>query len=143
MKQLLVIFFSCLSIASIMAQPPQRTALDVARKQTDMMVRELHIADTLVIDTLFRLHLKYAQLRERSNTRADAMKYLQMANKELQSILTPEQYNRFMNQQINHAPHRHHLPCHKIIFHPHDGHNSGDTIYVKDHMPQSPPTSQR
>ena len=85
---------------------PQRTPEDIARKQTEMMVRELNIVDSIVRDTLYRMHLKFATKRAVSNTRAEAMQYMQEANIELQQILTIEQYQQFMNQQVNHTPHR-------------------------------------
>ena len=93
---------------------PQRTAEDIARKQTEMLVRELSIQDSIIRDTLYHLHLKFARKREISNTRAEAMQYMQEANAELQTILTPEQYQQYMNQQVNYAPHRHRAPHNRI-----------------------------
>jgi hypothetical protein len=115
MKITLIIATLFLSLTCLYARQPYRTADDIARKQTDMMVRELHIIDTMVIDTLFRMNLKYALLREKSNTRADALEYIQLINAELKQILTAEQYQQFMSQQVNHAPHRPHSPCYRII----------------------------
>lgn len=109
MKNLLYICLFALAtpFATLYAQHhPQRTPEDIARKQTEMLVRELNIQDSMVRDTLYRLHLKFARKREISHTRAEAMQYMQEANAELQTILTPEQYQQFMNQQINHEPHR-------------------------------------
>lgn len=114
---LIVIFiFSCIG-AKLLAQYPRRTAEDIARKQTEMLVRELNIQDSIIRDTLFHLHLKYAYKREISNTRAEAMQYMQEINTELQNILTPEQYQQFMNQQVNYGPHRPHKPYNSIINH--------------------------
>jgi hypothetical protein len=93
---------------------PQRTPEDIALKQTEMLVRELEIQDSVVRDTLFRMHLKFAQKRAISNTRAEALQYMQEANMELQQILTPEQYQQYMNQQVNYAPHRHRAPHNRI-----------------------------
>ena len=105
MKNLLYIVLLAL-FAPLYAQlQPQRSPEDIARKQTEMLVRELNIQDSLVRDTLYRMHLKFAIKRAVSNTRAEAMKYMQEANAELQQILTPEQYQQFMNQQVNHTPH--------------------------------------
>ncbi len=117
MKTLLYIFlFVVIGATSVLAQHhPQRTAEDIARKQTGMMVRELCIQDTVVMDTLYRLHLKYAHKRAISNTRAEAIQYIQDFNAELRQILTSEQYQQFMGQQINHAPHRHRTPYNRII----------------------------
>lgn len=109
MKKLLYFVLCVLvaPIATLHAQfHPQRTPEDIARKQTEMMVRELDIIDSVVRDTLYRMHLKFATKRAVSNTRAEAMQYMQEANIELQQILTHEQYQQFMNQQVNHTPHR-------------------------------------
>ena len=84
---------------------PHRTAEDIASKQTEMLVRELNIHDSVVRDTLYRMHLKFAHKREISNTHAEALQYMQEANEELKNILTPEQYQQFMDQQVNHEPH--------------------------------------
>ena len=102
-------------LTSLRAQEhPQRTPEDIALKQTEMLVRELKIQDSVVRDTLFRMHLKFAQKRAISNTRAEALQYMQEANMELQQILTPEQYQQYMNQQVNYAPHRHRAPYNRI-----------------------------
>lgn len=106
MRYFVFILLSICVVTNLLAQHPRRTAEDIARKQTEMLVRELNIQDSMVRDTLYRLHLKFARKREISHTRAEAMQYMQEANAELQTILTPEQYQQFMNQQINHEPHR-------------------------------------
>ena len=120
-----VLFISLLLLASFLLltpfltvlwaqERPQRTPEDIALKQTEMLVRELEIQDSVVRDTLFRMHLKFAQKRAISNTRAQALQYMQEANMELQQILTPEQYQQYMNQQVNYAPHRHRAPHNRI-----------------------------
>ena len=114
-----VLFISLLLLASFLTflraqERPQRTPEDIALKQTEMLVRELEIQDSVVRDTLFRMHLKFAQKRAISNTRAEALQYMQEANIELQQILTPEQYQQYMNQQVNYAPHRHRAPHNRI-----------------------------
>ena len=104
MKKLLyiVLFALVTPVASLYAQyHPQRTPEDIARKQTEMLIRELNIQDSIVRDTLYRMHLKFARKRAISNTRAEAMQYMQEINAELQNILTPEQYQQFMNQPEN------------------------------------------
>ena len=74
---LIVIFiFSCIG-AKLLAQYPRRTAEDIARKQTEMLVRELNIQDSIIRDTLFHLHLKYSYKLEISNTRTKTMQYMQ------------------------------------------------------------------
>ena len=79
---------------------PQRTATDIARKQTEMMVRELGIHDSIMQHTLFQLHLRYAKMRDISNTRAEAMQRIQTMREELKAILGPELFAAFMNRQI-------------------------------------------
>mgnify|MGYP003294867407 FL=1 len=112
---LIIVFIG--ASTKLCAQYPRRTAEDIARKQTEMLVRELNIQDSIIRDTLYHLHLKYAHKREISNTRAEAMQYMQEINTELQDILTPEQYQQFMNQQVNYGPHRPHKPYNSIINH--------------------------
>lgn len=115
MKTLLCISLLVITFVLSQAQDrPQRTPKDIARKQTEMMVRELGIQDSITRDTLYRMHLKFAQKRAISNTRAEAMQYMQEANEELKQILTPEQYKNFMRQQVNHAPHHPRSPYNRI-----------------------------
>lgn len=115
MKSLLCVIFLAIPFVLLQAQDrPQRTPADMARKQTEMMVRELGIQDSVVRDTLYRMHLKFAQKRAISNTRAEAMLYMQEANEELKQILTHEQYQQFMDQQVNHAPHHPRSPYNRF-----------------------------
>lgn len=93
---------------------PQRTPEDIALKQTEMLTRELGIQDSVLRDTLYRMHLKFARKRAISNTRAEALQYMQEANEELKQILTPVQYQQFMDQQVNHAPHHPRSPYNRI-----------------------------
>ena len=101
---------------------PRRTAADIARKQTEMLVRELHITDSALRDTLFRMHLKYAEMRNDSTyTRADAIQCMILIQEELKQILSPEQFEAFMNRQLNHEPRAPQNPCNWIAPHPHHG----------------------
>ena len=117
MKNILSIFLILTPILGLVAQSyhPQRTPEDTARKQTEMLVRELSIQDSIIRDTLYRMHLKFANKRATGHTRAEAMQHMQEANAELKTILTPEQYQQFMNKQVNHHPHRNLAPCNRII----------------------------
>ena len=96
--------------AGAYAQPPlgeelpQRTPEEIARKQNAKLIRELGLVDSAQIDTLFRMHLKYARMREISNTRAEDLERLQDMITELKGILTPEQYEQLMNRQVDDAP---------------------------------------
>ena len=126
MKNLFYILLFYISVSpATWAQHPHRTPEDMARKQTEMLVRELNIQDSIVRDTLYRMHLKFAHKRQITHTRAEAMQYMQEANAELQRILTPEQYQQFMSQQVNHAPH--HPRTHRITSTPIDTTPPDDT----------------
>ncbi len=105
MKRLL--FFSILILSALhaVAQPPepdypQRKPEEIAKKQTEMLVRELSICDSAKIDTIYRLHLKYARMRMVSNTRAEDLSRLQQLYAELEEILSRQQYEQFMNHQM-------------------------------------------
>lgn len=98
---------------SAVSQPPAHKHADcskpspeeTARKQTEMLVRDLDIKDSLLTDTIYHIHLRYAKLRQVSNTRAEHLERVQQMYAELRHVLSPEQYDRFMHQQIG-APRR-------------------------------------
>ena len=114
MKRQFVIF-ALASVCSLgFAQPPQedapqRTPEEIARKQNLMLSRELGLTDSAQLDTLYRMHLKYARFRAVSNTRAEDLERLQALTKELQSILTPDQFKRFMDHQVEPRPRHPHV----------------------------------
>ena len=76
---------------------PQRTPEEEAIKQTLRLVRELDITDSVRIDTIYRMHLKYARFRQKGLTRAENMERMQAIYEELKHLLTPEEFERFMN----------------------------------------------
>ena len=76
---------------------PQRTPEEEAMKQTMRLQRELGIQDSVRIDTLYRMHLKYARIRQKGLSRAENMLRLQSIYDELRLLLTPEEFERFMN----------------------------------------------
>ena len=85
-----------------MAQEPgparlQRTPEEEALKQTERLVRELGIKDSVRIDTLYRMHLKYAILRRTGLSRAQEMDRMNSIVAEMKTLLTPEEFERFMN----------------------------------------------
>ena len=97
--------YMSLALSAQNAPYPQRTALDIAIKQTKMLVNELGIAnDTMLCAKLYHMHLKYAQMRDISNTRSEALQRMSQMQEELQQLLTPEQYSTFMNRQLNRSP---------------------------------------
>lgn len=100
----LFFFLACLFSAVLLsaqdAQPqqrPQRTPEEEAMKQTMRLTRELGIKDSVRIDTIYRMHLKYARFRQKGLTRAENMERMNAIYKELKQLLTPEEFERFMN----------------------------------------------
>ena len=76
---------------------PQRTPEEEALKQTTRLVRELGIHDSVRIDTIYRMHLKYAKYRQKGLSRAENMERMQAIYNELKQLLTKEELERFMN----------------------------------------------
>lgn len=99
-------FFSVLSVAFLavclwaqepVLDRPQRTPEEEALKQTTRLVRELGITDSVRIDTLYRMHLKYARIRQKGLTRAENMDRMNAIYAELKVLLTADEFERFMN----------------------------------------------
>jgi len=88
---------------------PQRTPEEIALKQNLMLIRELGLSDSAQLDTLFRMHLKYARLRAISNTRGENLERLQAMTEELRSILSPEQFKLFINREVQPRPRPQHI----------------------------------
>ena len=121
---------------------PQRTARDIALKQTKMLVNELGITDTVLCEKLFYLHLKYAQMRDINNTRSEALQRMMQIQEELKHILSPEQFAAFMNRQMDNRPRAPKPICNWIA--PHSSHNR-DTLpqaYEEEQQLSTPPESQ-
>lgn len=107
MRKVLIFLFSALLSGSMMAQEavvdrPQRTPEEEASKQTIRLVRELGIRDSARFDTLYHMHLKYARSRAQlgTMTRAKSIERMQAFYEDLKRILTPEEYERFMNHPV-------------------------------------------
>ena len=104
-KRLFFIVFSAFMAGSVIAQEavgsaesrPQRTPEEEAQKQTTRLVRELGIKDSVRIDTLYKMHLKYARFRQKGLSRGENMERMQAIYNELKALLTPEEFERFMN----------------------------------------------
>lgn len=104
-KRLFFIVFSAFMAGSVIAQEavgsvdprPQRTPEEEALKQTTRLVRELGIKDSVRIDTLYKMHLKYARFRQKGLSRGENMERMQAIYNELKQLLTAEEFERFMN----------------------------------------------
>jgi hypothetical protein len=101
-KRLFIILSISLSAVLMMAQEPvsdrpQRTPEDEAIKQTVRLVRELDIKDSVRFDTIYKMHLKYARIRQKGLTRAQEMERMNAIYAELKRLLTPEEFEQFMN----------------------------------------------
>ena len=111
MKKLLITLSIALLSGLMMAQEqvseprPQRTPQQEALKQTMRLVRELGITDSARIDTLYRMHLKYALVRQQGLTRAQNLERMQAIHNELKNLLTPEEFERFMNHPAEQPRH--------------------------------------
>lgn len=87
------------------AQRLQRTPEEEALKQTTRLVRELGIQDSVRIDTIYRMHLKYARIRQKGLTRAENMERMNAIYEELKHLLTPEEFEQFMNHPAEQPRH--------------------------------------
>ena len=101
-KRLFSVLFVALLSGGLSAQEPaservQRTPEEEALKQTMRLTRELGIQDSVRFDTIYRMHLKYARFRQKGLTRAENMERMQAIYGELKLLLTPEEFERFMN----------------------------------------------
>ena len=79
---------------------PQRTPEDEALKQTVRLVRELDIKDSVRFDTIYKMHLKYARVRQKGLTRAQEMERMQAIYGELKTLLTEKEFDQFMNHPV-------------------------------------------
>ncbi len=104
-KRLFIFLFISLSAGLMMAQEPvsdrpQRTPEDEAIKQTVRLVRELDIKDSVRFDTLYKMHLKYARVRQKGLTRAQEMERMNAIYAELKRLLTEKEFDQFMNHPV-------------------------------------------
>lgn len=85
-----------LSLCAQESVMPRRTAEELAMKRTEMLIRELDIRDSMLRDTLYRVHLRYARSREDAGNRQEAVERMNRLMGELKGILTPMQYERLL-----------------------------------------------
>jgi hypothetical protein len=111
LKKLTTLLLAALLTGSLAAQEPadhprvQRTPEEEALKQTTRLVRELGIKDSARIDTIYKMHLKYARFRQKGLSRAENMERMQAIYNELKLLLTPEEFERFMNHPAEQPRH--------------------------------------
>jgi len=90
---------------------PKRTPEEQALKQTAMMIRELKLSDSAQIDSIYRIHLRYARLQQdNSSSREQQMEQMQQMVEELKGILTKSQLALFNNRRSSQDPRRPHQP---------------------------------
>lgn len=102
MKRFFYLVCATLVAVGLAAQEPvldrgQRTPEDEAMKQTIRLIRELSISDSVRIDTLYRMHLKYARIRQKGLMRAQEMDRMNAIMGELKNLLTKDEFEQFMN----------------------------------------------
>ena len=102
LKKHFLLLFIALSTGFVGAQETvnhlaHRTPEEEALKQTTRLVRELNIVDSTRFDTIYRMHLKYARFRQKGLTRAENMQRMQAIHQELKHLLTPDEFEQFMN----------------------------------------------
>lgn len=101
MKRYLFLLCAALLGSMLWAQEPverpQRTPEEEARAQTMRLTRELGIRDSVRIDTIYKMHLKYARFRQKGLSRAENMERMNAIYAELKHLLTPEEFEQFMN----------------------------------------------
>lgn len=99
MRKYLFLISLFLSIALVAQEPQrlQRTPQEEARTQTERLVRELGISDSVRVDTIYRMHLKYAKMRQVGLSRQENLDRMQAIYGELKQLLTPEEFERFMS----------------------------------------------
>lgn len=113
MKRLFIIISLLAVTFAAMAQNesrrPVRTPEEEAMKQTEMLQRELMLTEQQH-DTIYRIHLKYARLRQVSNTRAEMLERMNAMTAEITNMLTPLQKKLFLGKQIDPTPRRPQCP---------------------------------
>lgn len=78
---------------------PTRTSEDEARKMTEMMVRDLGLSDSVQITRIYELNLRVAIERKGQTEAPTAEQHQARMTRfmsQLKTILTAEQYERFM-----------------------------------------------
>lgn len=72
-------------------------------KQTEMLIRDLNIQDSVLRDTIYRVHLRYARKRDQATNRTEVVESINNLLAELKDILTPAQYERLQTIPQRHG----------------------------------------
>lgn len=100
-----MLLISLIGMAQEDVRRPIRTPEEEAMKQTEMLQRELMLTPQQQ-DTIYRIHLKYARLRQISNTRAEMIERMNTMTSEITNMLTPQQKKLFLGKQLDSHPRR-------------------------------------
>ncbi len=103
--------------SSAFGQPPhiRRTPEEVARKQTEMLVRDLDITDSIVRDTIYKVHLYFAQRCRPHPTPEEVAQRRDSLSEALRGILTPEQYQLFLDSRSKPDPRYPQPPVNRFV----------------------------
>lgn len=118
-RKILIIVLALLSVCTLTTWAQQeyrpcRTPEEEALKQTQMLQRELDLTEQQV-DTVYQIHLKYALLRQESNTRAEALERMNKMTAELLAVMTRQQQELFLNKQMGNGHGRPTAPVRTVI----------------------------
>lgn len=106
----LLMFLLCLCGPIVCAQQgdfPKRTPEEQALKQTAMLIRELKLSDSTQIDSIYRIHLRYARMQQDTpSSREEQMGQMQQMVEELKGVLTKSQLLLFNSRQSSPDPRR-------------------------------------
>lgn len=103
MVVLFLIGIRALASAQEFNPTPRRTAEERAMKQTEMLIRDLNIQDSVLRDTIYRVHLRYARKRDQATNRTEVVECINSLLAELKDILTPAQYERLQTIPQRHG----------------------------------------
>ncbi len=117
----------------------RRTPEEMARKQTEMLVRDLGITDTLVRDTIYEVHLRFARMRHPNPTPEEVVQYRDSLSQALRGILTPGQYRLFLNSRNKPNPRYPQPPVNRFKCHPNDSCMQSPPSGTPHGAPNTPP----
>lgn len=109
MRYLQIILFLLFASVLYATEPnsagiPERTVEEEAQKMTEMLARELGDLTQEQRVQVYELNLQLATQRRQSNTRVQELERMMDAMNALKKILTPDQYDRFANKQVDRRP---------------------------------------